>query len=171
MSRVHGRGRAQLAPRVGGFGDRSGRSRSVVPRSAFALAVGGLIIIAVRREPDHRLRRDAEFRVQGRDELRLRPVIATPLIFSALAVSVCFKGGLFNIGVEGQFLVGMVTASWAALTLDFLPGPLAARHGAPVRMLGGMAYAAIPGILKVKTGAHEVVTTIMMNGIAVSLVA
>ena len=50
--------------------------------------------------------------------------IATPLIFSALAVAVCFKGGMFNIGVEGQYLVGMVTAAWAALSLDFLPGPV-----------------------------------------------
>ena len=48
--------------------------------------------------------------------------IATPLIFSALAVAVCFKGGMFNIGVEGQYFVGMVTAAWAALELDFLPG-------------------------------------------------
>ena len=97
--------------------------------------------------------------------------IATPLIFSALAVSVCFKGGLFNIGVEGQFLVGMVTASWAALTFDFLPGVSHLFVVLLFACLGGMAYAAVPGVLKVKTGAHEVVTTIMMNGIAISIVA
>jgi general nucleoside transport system permease protein len=97
---------------------------------------------------------------------------ATPLIFSALAVSVCFKGGLFNIGVEGQYLVAMVTAAWAALHLGgILPGPLLMWGVLLFGILGGMAYAAIPGALKVKTGAHEVVTTIMMNGIAVSLVA
>ena len=97
--------------------------------------------------------------------------IATPLIFAALAVSVCFKGGLFNIGVEGQFLVGMVTASWAALTLAFLPGVLHLIAVLVFAALGGLVYAAIPGILKVKTGAHEVVTTIMLNGIAISIVA
>ena len=97
---------------------------------------------------------------------------ATPLIFSALAVSVCFKGGLFNIGVEGQYLVAMATAAWAALHLGgILPGPLLMWGVLLFGILGGMAYAAIPGALKVKTGAHEVVTTIMMNGIAVSLVA
>jgi len=97
---------------------------------------------------------------------------ATPLIFSALAVSVCFKGGLFNIGVEGQYLVAMVTAAWAALHLGgIFPGPLLMWGVLLFGILGGMAYAAIPGALKVKTGAHEVVTTIMMNGIAVSLVA
>jgi general nucleoside transport system permease protein len=97
--------------------------------------------------------------------------LATPLIFSALAVSVCFKAGLFNIGVEGQYLVAMVTATAAALYLDFLPGILLLIAVLMAAGLGGMAYAAVPAVLKVKTGAHEVVTTIMMNGIAVSLVA
>src|SRR5439155_22074948 len=66
----------------------------------------------------------------------------------------------------------MVTAAWAALHLGgLLPGPMLMWGVLLFGMLGGMAYAAVPGILKVKTGAHEVVTTIMMNGIAVSLVA
>ena len=96
---------------------------------------------------------------------------AGPLIFSALAVSVCFKGGMFNIGVEGQFIVGMASASFAALTFTSLPAPLLVLAVLVFGVLGGMVWAAVPAILKVKTGAHEVVTTIMMNGIAVSLVA
>jgi ABC-type uncharacterized transport system permease subunit len=96
---------------------------------------------------------------------------AGPLIFSALAVAVCFKGGMFNIGVEGQYIFAMAVASWAALTLTFLPGPLLIIVAVLFAMLGGMVWAAIPAILKVKTGAHEVVTTIMLNGIAASLVA
>jgi general nucleoside transport system permease protein len=95
--------------------------------------------------------------------------LATPLIFSALAVSVCFKSGMFNIGVEGQYLVAMVTATAAALYLDFLPGALLLVAVLCCAALGGMAYAFVPAILKVRTGAHEVVTTIMMNGIAISL--
>jgi simple sugar transport system permease protein len=94
-----------------------------------------------------------------------------PLIFSALAVAVCFKGGMFNIGVEGQYIVAMAAASWAALTLTFIPGPLLILVAIVAAMVGGMIWAAIPAILKVKTGAHEVVTTIMLNGIATSLVA
>jgi general nucleoside transport system permease protein len=65
----------------------------------------------------------------------------------------------------------MVTAAWAALKLDFLPGPLLVTAVLIAAMLGGMIWAAIPAILKVKTGAHEVVTTIMLNGIAISLLA
>jgi len=96
---------------------------------------------------------------------------ATPLIFSGLAVAVAFKAGMFNIGVEGQYIVAMMTASVAALSLDFLPSVLLLPAVVLSGMLGGMAWAAIPAYLKVRTGAHEVVTTIMMNGIALSLVA
>lgn len=96
---------------------------------------------------------------------------ATPLIFSGLAVSVAFKAGLFNIGVEGQYIVGMAAGAIAALTLDFLPAPLLLPLVILAAVAGGMVWAFIPAILKVKTGAHEVVTTIMLNSIATSLVA
>lgn len=96
---------------------------------------------------------------------------ATPLIFSGLAVAVAFKAGMFNIGVEGQYIVALMTAAAGALTFDFLPAVILV----PVVLLcavgGSIAWAAIPALLKVRTGAHEVVTTIMMNGISLSLVA
>ena len=57
----------------------------------------------------------------------------------------CFKGGLFNIGVEGQYLVAMVTAAWAELSLDFLPGPILVPVVLIAAVLGGMAWAAVPG--------------------------
>ncbi|MGH2653014.1 MAG: ABC transporter permease [Actinomycetota bacterium] len=96
---------------------------------------------------------------------------ATPLIFSGLAVAVAFKAGMFNIGVEGQYYVAMVTAASAAVFLDFLPGPVHLAAVVLAATMGSMFWAAIPAVLKVKTGAHEVVTTIMLNGIAVSLLA
>ena len=76
---------------------------------------------------------------------------------------------MFNIGVEGQYLLAMAVATLAAVSFGF-PGVL---HS-PSRdfaIHGGMADASIPAVLKVKTGAHEVVTTIMMNGVAIELVA
>jgi ABC-type uncharacterized transport system permease subunit len=96
---------------------------------------------------------------------------ATPLIYSGLAVAVAFKAGMFNIGVEGQYIVGMATATAAAAGLDFLPAAIHLPVVVLAAVAGGVAWAAVPAILKVRTGAHEVVTTIMMNGIAVSLVA
>ena len=148
-----------------------GQLLAVLVAFLIAVAVGSLIVVLYGENPVTVYRAILRFVFDSPTSFGTVLSIATPLIFAALAVAICFKGGLFNIGVEGQFLVGMVTASWAALTLDFLPGIL---HLAAVLLfacLGGMAYAAVPAVLKVTTGAHEVVTTIMMNGIAVSIVA
>lgn len=140
---------------------------------AFGVALGAGALIAAFFGENPLAVYGAIFSYSFRDPTRFGAVLATatPLIFSALALTVCFKAGLFNIGVEGQFLFAMVTATWAALTLDGLPGGLHLAAVLLFAVLGGMFYAWIPGILKVKTGAHEVVTTIMLNGIAVSFVA
>jgi ABC-type uncharacterized transport system permease subunit len=148
-----------------------GQGLALLAAFAIAVGVGSLIIILYGENPLTVYGAMLSFAFKDVTSVGTVISIATPLIFAALAVSVCFKGGLFNIGVEGQFLVGMVTASWAALTFDFLPGLLHLTVVLLFACVGGMVYAAVPGILKVTTGAHEVVTTIMMNGIAVSIVA
>jgi general nucleoside transport system permease protein len=148
-----------------------GQLLALVVSLAIALSVGSLLIVAYHESPSAVYGAILRSSLGNLDGFGYVLSIATPLIFSALAVAVCFKGGLFNIGVEGQYLVAMVTAAWAALTLKFLPGPVHIVAILIAAMLGGMVWAAIPGILKVKTGAHEVVTTIMLNGIAVSLLA
>lgn len=95
-------------------------------------------------------------------------VRATPFIISGLAVALAFKGGLFNIGAEGQLYAGSVFCVVVATTLQ-LPAifhiPVAILAGA----LGGAAWAAIAGFLKARTGAHEVITTIMLNYIAIRM--
>jgi len=97
-------------------------------------------------------------------------VQSTPYIFGGLAVALGFRAGLFNIGVEGQIFIGAVTGVWAGYAITGLPAiihiPLAMLFGA----VGGALWGFIPGILKAKTGAHEVITTIMMNYIAFRLV-
>lgn len=138
---------------------------------AIALMLGSVLILVYGESPFEIYTSILQAALGNRDGIGYVLATATPLIFSGLAIAVCFKGGLFNIGVEGQYLVGMVTASVAALTLGSLPGFLLVPAILVGGALGGMAWAAIPAILKVKTGAHEVVTTIMLNGIAVSLVA
>ncbi len=93
-------------------------------------------------------------------------VATTPYLLLALGVGFGFKCGLFNIGVEGQYYIGQLTAVWVAINLVGLPLyvhlPLVILAG----MLGGGIWAGIPGFLKVRFGAHEVITTIMMNWIA-----
>ena len=136
-----------------------------------AVLAGSLIAVGYGANPLNVY--GAILRFAFRDPSSVAAVLATatPLIFSALALAVCFKAGLFNIGVEGQYLFAMVIAAAAALWLDFLPGYLHLLAVLVAAMAGGMLFASVPAVLKVKTGAHEVVTTIMMNGIAISFVA
>jgi simple sugar transport system permease protein len=92
-------------------------------------------------------------------------VASTPYIFAGLAVAVGFRGGLFNIGAEGQLLVAAGVAVVIGYSFQlpwFIHLPFAFLGG----VLGGAIYGAIPGYLKAKTGAHEVINTIMMNYIA-----
>ena len=96
-------------------------------------------------------------------------VAAAPLMFGGLAVGIGLKAGLFNIGVAGQFLVGAFAAAVTGAALATAPTIV----GMPLAMLAGAAagaaYGFIPGYLKARTGAHEVVTTIMLNNAAVLL--
>jgi general nucleoside transport system permease protein len=98
-------------------------------------------------------------------------VSATPLILVGLSVGFCFKAGLFNIGGQGQFLTGAVTAAAVGAALSGAPPFVAAPVAILAAMAVGALYGFIPGALKAFTGAHEVVTTIMLNYIAIQLVA
>lgn len=157
--------------RPGWLSGLGGQLVALLVALGIAFSIGALLILAYGENPVDVYGAILRGSMGSVDGFGYVLSIATPLIFSALAIAICFKGGLFNIGVEGQYLVAMVTAAWAALKLDFLPGPLLVTAVLIAAMLGGMIWAAIPAVLKVKTGAHEVVTTIMLNGIAVSLLA
>ena len=96
-------------------------------------------------------------------------VTATPYIFAGLSVALGFRCGLFNIGAEGQFFIGALCSAYVGYSIKGLPMiihlPLALLGGA----LGGAVWGMIPGYLKARFGAHEVVNTIMMNWIAFRL--
>ena len=94
----------------------------------------------------------------------------TPLILTGLSVALAFRVGLFNIGAEGQLYVGALFAVIAGFSLVGVPWfihlPLALGAG----FLGGALWGFVPGILKARTGAHEVIVTIMMNYVAYNLI-
>jgi len=96
---------------------------------------------------------------------------STPLIFTGLSVAICFRAGLFNIGAEGQLQIGaFVTALVGMKTFgvpSYLEIPLLILSG----MVGGGVWGFIPGYLKAKVGAHEVINTIMLNFIAAALIS
>ena len=95
---------------------------------------------------------------------------ATPLMISAAAVAIGFKMNLFNIGVEGQMRVALLTTAVAGAAVD-LPAPLHILFCFVIAMGTGAIWAAFAGWLKVKRGVNEVISTIMLNFVALSLVA
>ncbi len=98
---------------------------------------------------------------------------STPFIGTALAMAFAYKAGLFNIGAEGQILAGAVAAAWVGTwsSLAGWPAPLLIPVVLLAGAVGGLLWGAIPGAMKARTGAHEVITTIMMNFIMFLTVA
>ncbi len=139
-----------------------------------AMVVGGVVIALAGGDPFSAYLGLFEGAFGSANALSETAVWATPYIFAGLAVALAFKGGLFNIGAEGQLAFGAVAAAWVGYALPGLLGislpaiihiPLAVGIGALV----GALWAAIPGALKAYTGGHEVINTIMMNYIALNL--
>lgn len=89
----------------------------------------------------------------------------TPYILAGLAVAFAFRVGLFNIGVEGQFIVGWLAAVWVGVAFD-LPRAIHLPLAIIAAMIAGALWAFIPGLLKARFRVHEVIVTIMMNYVA-----
>jgi len=98
-------------------------------------------------------------------------VSSVPLLLGGLAVGLAFKGGLFNIGVQGQFLMGVLGSVIVGVQLRESPAVIAIPLALAAGMLFGAVWGFIPGFLKATSGAHEVVTTIMLNLIALQVFA
>jgi ABC-type uncharacterized transport system permease subunit len=116
--------------------------------------------------------------IQGGDALEIRRAInpffeslvkSIPYMFAGLAVALGFRTGLFNIGVEGQIFMGGIFSVWVGYTFKGLPAIIHVPFAFLAGALGGALWGFIPGLLKAKTGGHEVINTIMMNYIAFRL--
>lgn len=95
---------------------------------------------------------------------------STPLILAGLAVALGFHAGLFNIGAEGQIYVGALTATYVGFSFPGLPAVIHVPLAIAAGVFGGAVWGFIPGILKARTGAHEVIVTMMLNFAAFRLV-
>ena len=152
----------------------SWRDLFLLPMAALLLAmlIGALIMIATSVAPATILQ---SFVAMARGSLGSMHALsetvtaAIPLVLSGLGIGLAFRAGLFNIGAEGQMVVGGLATAVASFAITGLPIwihlPLALVIGLSV----GALYAAIAGILKAATGAHEVISTIMLNLISFRL--
>jgi simple sugar transport system permease protein len=95
---------------------------------------------------------------------------ATPLIAAGLGVALTFRVGMFNIGGRGQILIAAAAAGWVSWSFE-LPAPVHILLATAAAIVGGALWAGIAGLLKARTGAHEVIVTIMLNYVALYLVS
>ena len=137
-----------------------------------ALVVAGVVILAIGKNPLDAYWALLRGMFGSPDRIAASLGRSTPFIGAALSVAFAFKAGLFNIGAEGQLLVGATVAAWVGTFswLAGLPGPLLIPIILLAGVIGGGLWGGIPGFLKARTGAHEVIVTIMLNNIAVLFV-
>ncbi|MFY8118298.1 MAG: ABC transporter permease [Roseateles sp.] len=135
-----------------------------------ALAVAGLVVLAIGQSPSQALSVLLQGSLGSARGLGYTLYYTTTFIFTGLAVAVAFHGGLFNIGGEGQAMLGGVGVALFALWLSpFLPAGLMLPLVVLAAALGGMLWAAVPAYLQAWRGSHIVITTIMFNFLASSL--
>ncbi|RPI27948.1 MAG: ABC transporter permease [Chloroflexota bacterium] len=134
-----------------------------------ALLIGVLMLLALRVNPVDAYRSLILGAFGNISGLTQTLVKATPLLLVGLGVVIAFRGGIINIGGEGQLLVGALSTTAVAISFAALPGwillPLSLLSG----VLGGAVWGGIPGILKAKLGVNEILSTVMMNAIAIQL--
>jgi general nucleoside transport system permease protein len=134
-----------------------------------AFLVGGVFVLAIGDSPLETYRLLIGSALWWPDGIGYTLFLATPLIFTGLAVSVAFRAGLLNIGAEGQLYVAAFATAWVGIVLGSLPAILLVPLCVAAAIGTGAIWGAIPGFLKARFGSHEVINTIMMNFIAIAL--
>ncbi len=149
----------------------------------FAFLVGGLVVLVTGHNPIDTYKAifdgtglqwlfpwtSGDDRTTAAINLQQTLIITAPLILLGLAVGYAFRAGLFNIGGQGQYIIGSIAAVWSGSSWEGMP------HGIHVVLcmllatMAGAAWAGISGLLRAATGANEVITTIMLNWIAIWL--
>ena len=136
---------------------------------ALSLGVGAVFIAAIGEDPL------AVYALMLRESLGTGYGLgqtlfkATPLVFTGLAVALGFRAGLFNIGAEGQLYLGGLAAALTGAALAGLPAVLLLPLALLAAAAAGAAWGTVPGLLKARFGAHEVINTIMLNFVAFAL--
>jgi simple sugar transport system permease protein len=137
---------------------------------AAALVASGLVVAAIGADPLAALGVLVRGAFGSAEALGYTLTYATSFLLAGLAVAVAFHGGLFNIGGEGQAMIGGLGAGLAALALDGWPAPVPVVGGLIAAAGFGALWALVPGWLQARRGSHIVITTIMFNFIASALV-
>jgi simple sugar transport system permease protein len=136
-----------------------------------ALLIGGLLLLASGRDPIAAYQSLFNGAFGSGSRLAETLVRMTPFLILAISVSISFRCGVWNIGAEGQLILGAITSVWVALTFASLPLVVLLSLTILAGIIGGAVWSGIAGVLKAYFNANEVITTAMLNFIAVFLLA
>jgi len=132
-----------------------------------ALGVGAIVLLMLGENPIEAYAALIEGAFGSPNSLADTLVKATPILFVGIGICIAFRGGVINIGGEGQLVVGAVCATLVGLVFPDFPGWLIVPLALTVGFLGGAVWGGIPGLLKAYFNVNEILSTIMMNAIAV----
>src|SRR5512144_3342725 len=134
-----------------------------------ALAVGAVMLLFLKVNPIEAYHALWVGAFGSPNALAETLVKATPLLLVALGICISFRGDVINIGGEGQMIIGAIFGTWVGLTFTSLPGWLVITLAMLMGFLGGAIWGGIPGFLKAYFRVNEILSTVMMNAIAVQL--
>lgn len=134
-----------------------------------AFVVGAILIALLGRNPVLVYQTLLEGGLSGWPNLSVTLQMTTPLLFTGLSVAIAFRAGLWNIGAEGQMLIGAMFAGIAGYALNGLPAVIHLPLCIFLGFLGGLIWASIPALLRVYLGVNELVVCLMLNPIALLL--
>jgi general nucleoside transport system permease protein len=163
------------------FATRAGGILVPIGATILAFLIGGLVVLITGSNPITAYRAifegtglnwffpwvSGEARADAANDLQQTLILMTPLILTALAVAFAFRCGLFNIGGQGQYWVGFFAALAIGTNFEGTPRPLHILFALIAAIVAGGIWGGIAGVLKATVGAHEVITTIMLNWIAI----
>lgn len=136
---------------------------------ALGLILSLMVVSAIGENPLHVLAVLGKSAAGSPYDLGLTLFYATPLVFTGLSVALAFRVGLFNVGAEGQLLMGAISAAAVGIWFPHVPAPLSFGLATVAAFAGGAVWGGIAGVLKAYRGSHEVINTIMLNFIASAL--
>src|SRR5574339_1074428 len=134
-----------------------------------ALVVGALMLLFLKVNPIQAYAALWEGAFGSTNAFAETLVKATPLLLVGIGICISFRGDVLNIGGEGQMIIGAILATWVGLTFTTMPGGLVITIALLAGFLGGAIWGGIPGFLKAYFSVNEILSTVMMNAIAVQL--
>jgi len=145
------------------------RPLQLVGPFVIALLVGAVVLLLSGRDAIGTYWLLAQQSLGGTTQIANTLVATTPVLLTGLATAVAFRSGIFNVGVEGSLYLGAFAAAWAGFTFRGLPGPLLILFAVSLAAVAGALWALIPGVLRARWRVDEVVTTLMLNYVAILL--